>query len=225
MSSFRCPFCHVTVPSVLSTEKERYLSFRASSDRNTFDEEESVLKLTIRRCPECNFEMALVVGISGMFAAVDNMIFPKSSAKQFPEYVPEAIRNDYEEAYAILNLSPKAAATLARRCLQGIIRDFFGVSCKTLNQEIDSIKTLVSPSLWNAMNSLRSIGNIGAHMEKDVNIIVDIEPNESEKLLSLIERIIESTYVQRQQDEALFAEINYIATEKNNAKSGVRSSI
>lgn len=51
-------------------------------------------------------------------------LLPTSYAKTFPDYIPEPLRNDYEEAMAILELSPKASATLSRRCLQGIIRDF-----------------------------------------------------------------------------------------------------
>lgn len=52
------------------------------------------------------------------------LLRPSSLALVFPEYVPAAIRQDYEEACKIRNLSPKASATLSRRCLQGIIRDF-----------------------------------------------------------------------------------------------------
>jgi hypothetical protein len=51
-------------------------------------------------------------------------LVPDSKAKVFPDYVPEAIRADYTEACRIVALSPKAAATLARRALQGMIRDF-----------------------------------------------------------------------------------------------------
>ena len=47
---------------------------------------------------------------------------PQSSAKLFPSYIPQPLLDDYEEACAIRDLSPKASATLARRCLQGLIR-------------------------------------------------------------------------------------------------------
>ena len=60
---------------------------------------------------------------------------PQSTAKLFPDYIPQAIRDDYEEACLICKLSPKASATLSRRCLQGIIRDFWKV-----NQEKRSIQ-------------------------------------------------------------------------------------
>ena len=54
-------------------------------------------------------------------------ILPSSRAKPQPEFIPQALREDYEEACKIRNLSPKASATLARRCLQGMIRDFADV--------------------------------------------------------------------------------------------------
>jgi hypothetical protein len=50
-------------------------------------------------------------------------LIPSSSAKTFPNYVPKVILDDYNEACLIRDLSPKASATLSRRCLQGMIRD------------------------------------------------------------------------------------------------------
>lgn len=51
-------------------------------------------------------------------------LIPPSFAKVFPDYVPKPVRDDYTEACVIRDLSPKASATLSRRCLQGMIRDF-----------------------------------------------------------------------------------------------------
>jgi hypothetical protein len=51
-------------------------------------------------------------------------LLPESRAKEFPDYVPAAILDDYRQACRIASFSPKASATLARRCLQGMIRDF-----------------------------------------------------------------------------------------------------
>ena len=53
-------------------------------------------------------------------------LIPESDAKVFPDYIPQQIREDYVEASKIKELSPKASATLSRRCLQGMIRDFWG---------------------------------------------------------------------------------------------------
>src|ERR1700751_4572137 len=63
-------------------------------------------------------------------------LVPPSSAKVFPDYVPQPIRDDYVEACKIRDLSPKASATLSRRCLQGMIRDFWKISKARLVEEI-----------------------------------------------------------------------------------------
>lgn len=97
---------------------------------------------------------------------------PQSKAKQFPAYVPEPIRHDYEEACLIKDLSPKASATLSRRCLQGTIRDFWGITRDRLIDEINELKGRVDQATWEAIDAVRSIGNIGAHMEKDIDLIV-----------------------------------------------------
>ena len=111
---------------------------------------------------------------------------PQSESKQFPEYIPAAIISDYEEACLIRDLSPKASATLSRRCLQGMIRDFFTVKKRTLYDEINAIKEQIDSLTWDAIDAVRSIGNIGAHMEKDINIIIDVEKNEAGLLIGVI---------------------------------------
>ena len=100
---------------------------------------------------------------------------------------PEAIRTDYLEACSILDKSPRAAATLARRCLQGMIRDFWGVHDRSLAKEMERIQDKIPADLHEALKNLRELGNIGAHMETDVNLIVDIDPGEAQKLIKLLE--------------------------------------
>ena len=134
--------------------------------------------------------------------------------KHYPEYIPEQIRRDYEEANLILERSPKAAATLLRRCLQGMIHDFWGIKEKNLNAEVTQLKDKVTPIQWQAIDGLRKIGNIGAHMEKDVDLIIDIEPDEAQKLLKLIEMLLEKWYITRHDEEVLLNEIIGIAESK-----------
>ena len=68
-------------------------------------------------------------------------LLPASSAKPQPDFIPEPIRQDYYEACKIKNDSPKASATLARRCLQGMIRDFCSITKGTLFEEIKELET------------------------------------------------------------------------------------
>ena len=118
-----------------------------------------------------------------------------------------AIRSDYEEASAILHLSPKASATLSSRCLQGMIRDFFQISKSNLFEEINAIKDKIPADQWAVLDGVRRIGNIGAHMEKDINLIVDIEPDEAQKLIKLIELLLQQWYIERHNQQELFADI------------------
>jgi hypothetical protein len=143
---------------------------------------------------------------------------PWGLAKVFPDYVPEPIRNDYEEACKIQGLSPKASATLSRRCLQGMIRDRWTISKKRLVDEIKELKGVVDPEVWDAIDAIRTVGNIGAHMGADINVIVDVDPNEAQSLVGLIEMLIDDWYVKRHQRQKQLAAVKSLAIEKTSQK-------
>lgn len=139
---------------------------------------------------------------------------PQSSAKPFPGYIPQPILNDYQEACLIKDLSPKASATLSRRCLQGIIRDFWGISKSCLVDEINELKGTIDSATWDAIDAVRSIGNIGAHMEKDINLVIDVEPEEASVLIGLIEILLKDWYMARHDRQQHLAGIVNIAQAK-----------
>jgi len=143
---------------------------------------------------------------------------PQSKAKQMPSYIPVAIVEDYNESCLIKDLSPKASAALSRRCLQGMIRNFWGVKEKNLYQEIDAIKDKVDADVWEAIDSVRKLGNIGAHMEKDINLIIEIDPAEADLLIQLIEDLISEWYVNRHNRQEKLNKIINIAKDKENKK-------
>ena len=143
-------------------------------------------------------------------------LYPQHVHKEFPNYVPSQIRSDYVEAVTIMQDSPKAAATLLRRCLQGMIRDFWGIRKNTLKEEIDGLQNKITPSQWKAIDGLRKLGNIGAHMEKDINLIIDIDEGEAEKLAALIELLIDKWYITRHDEEELCNSIVDTANQKKN---------
>jgi Domain of unknown function (DUF4145) len=145
-------------------------------------------------------------------------LIPASKAKALPDYIPAPIRDDYNEACLVLALSPKAAATLARRCLQGMIRDFWGVSLATLKAEIDAIQGKVDSLTWDAIESVRKVGNIVAHMEKDINVIVEVEPNEAVLLVGLVETLIKDWYVARESKKRHLESLVALAAQKDAAK-------
>ena len=144
---------------------------------------------------------------------------PESSAKPQPDYIPPQIVEDYYEACRIRDLSPKASATLSRRCLQGMIRHFWDVKDKkNLYEEIEAIKEKVDTATWEAIDTVRGVGNIGAHMEKDVDLIVSVEPGEAQLLLELIETLFDEWYVAKHDREQRMGEIKRLGEEKRAAK-------
>jgi Domain of unknown function (DUF4145) len=145
-------------------------------------------------------------------------LIPPSNAKVFPEYVPEPIRNDYVEACLIKDLSPKASATLSRRCLQGMIRNFWVISKNRLVDEIDAIKDKTDPLTWDAIDAVRKIGNIGAHMEKDINVILDVDPDEAQLLIGLIELLVKDWYIAKHDREERLRNIVAVSEAKTAAK-------
>jgi hypothetical protein len=146
---------------------------------------------------------------------------PRTNHMIVPDYVPKAIKSDYEEACAVLSDSPKASAALCRRCLQGMIRDFWGVVKSRLIDEIMELKSKVDTETWESIDSVRTIGNIGAHMEKDVNLIIDVESDEAELLIQLIEMLIRDWYIQREQRKIAALKIKKVAAEKEAKKKAV----
>jgi hypothetical protein len=179
--------------------------------------------------PKCNkfaFELAMFKYelVGGGWKVSDFIqswkLIPPSAAKVFPVYVPQPIREDYLEACQIRDLSPKASATLSRRCLQGMLRDFWGVTKARLIDEIEAIKDKTDALTWEAIDAVRKIGNIGAHMEKDINLIVDVDPDEAQALIGLIELLIKDWYITRHDRQERLKAIVGIKDAKQAIKSG-----
>jgi Domain of unknown function (DUF4145) len=150
-------------------------------------------------------------------------LLPASSAKPPPDYIPEALRRDCEEACAIRDLSPKASATITRRCIQRIIRDFCHITEKRLIDEIKELRRLVDAGqapagaqadTVDAIDHVRQIGNIGAHMQADVNVIIDVDPDEAQVLIELAEMLFEEWCVAREIRAQRIARLAAIAGEK-----------
>jgi len=141
-------------------------------------------------------------------------LVPPSAAKSFPDYIPKAIRDDYEEACLIRDLSPKASATLSRRCLQGVLRDFWKVNPGRLVNEIEQIREKTDEATWGAISAVRKLGNIGAHMENDISVIVDVDEGEAGLLIELVETLLNEWYVAREDRSKRMAAITAAAESK-----------
>jgi hypothetical protein len=94
---------------------------------------------------------------------------------------------DYQEACLAIEQSPKAAAALCRRCLSEMLRDFWQVQPGSLSDEFRQVKGAVDPLTWEAIESVRKSGMIGARMESEGAEIQDTEPGEAKMLIGLTE--------------------------------------
>lgn len=216
-NDFKCPYCNHSAELIDSTYRKIKPSFEVPFG-STVPPKESEITLGIFKCPHCS-EYTISAQGTGPKVKTDVVhIKPISLAKQFPDYIPKAIRQDYEEAYAIVNLSPKASATLSRRCLQGMVRDFWKVKPSTLFKEIDQLEHVIPATQWRVLNGIRRLGNIGAHMKNDINVIVDIDSGEAEKLLKVIEKLLQDWYIERYETELLYSDIIAISDEKDKTK-------
>ena len=215
MASAHCPYCGIEYLVVDPLKDYNEIKFNLSRRES--------IHISQHLCPKCNKIAFSVVGFG--FNDIVHFSYPPASAMFLPDYIPSALRQDYIEAVSIVELSPKASATLARRCLQGMIHDFWGIQEKNLNAEITALKTLISPQQWDAIDAVRKLGNIGAHMETDVELIVDVDPGEAEKLLKVIELLFKNWYITEHDNQQLYAEIAQIAAKKESErKSGTVSS-
>lgn len=147
-------------------------------------------------------------------------LLPESEAKVLPDYIPQQIQQDYYEACRIRDLSSKASATLSRRCLQGMIRDFWSIKKARLKDEIDDLEEKVDSDVWASIDAVRSVGNIGAHMEKDINVMIDVEPGEAQLLIGLIEQLVEDWYVSRESRRKRTEALKNLAADKETQKNG-----
>jgi hypothetical protein len=104
-----------------------------------------------------------------------------------------------------------------------MIRDFCGISKERLVDEINELRDQVrsgkappgvQPDTLVAIDQVREMGNIGAHMEADINVITDVDPEEAQILIDLVELLFEDWYVARNDRTKRLAKIRSIAEEK-----------
>ena len=222
--SWTCPFCDR--PTTIRAQDTYSTEGTLVHPLNQGRPNKYALSAVFCPNPECK-KIQLVLKLHGYSATALGAgwrlirqwdLLPESKAKSFPDYIPAAILADYSEACLIASLSPKASATLARRCLQGMIRDFWGISKRRLKDEVDALEDKVEPQTWDAIDSVRKIGNIGAHMEADINVIVDVDPDEADLLIGLIETLIADWYIARHNRQQRMAKIKALSEEKQKAR-------
>ncbi len=155
---------------------------------------------------------------------------PFETPRAIPDAVPPDIKEDYEEATAVLPLSIKASAALSRRCLQLILRE---VSSKHMKDEfefsnanlVDEIKQVVEhgdiPSnTANMLDTVRKVGAFGAHAIKSEHTgeITDVVLDEAKFNLQVIDKLLIWYFVEQPETQRIIDEVNRKDNEAEKSK-------
>ncbi|HME84618.1 MAG TPA: hypothetical protein VKG91_08740 [Roseiarcus sp.] len=109
----------------------------------------------------------------------------------------------------------------------GDYQRFCKISRGTLDAEIKVLESAlnegkapqgVTHESVEAIDHVRKIGNIGAHMEKDIDLIIDIDEGEAKELIGLVELLFEEWYIARNARAERLAKIKQIREEKEEQK-------
>ena len=140
----------------------------------------AVNNIWFSRCFNCE-EVALWV--------YNRMIHPQSGeAPPANPDMPEDIRRDYDEASAILDLSPRGAAALIRLAIQKICKEL-GKPGRNINDDIGAlVKDGLDRRVQQALDAVRVIGNSAVHPGQ-----IDIRDDRAiaEALFRLLNLIVE----------------------------------
>jgi hypothetical protein len=122
------------------------------------------------------------------------MIYPDASIASLPNAdMPEAIKDDYEEARSIISKSARGAAALFRLCIQKLCV-YLGQPGKNLNTDIAAlVKGGLNPKIQRSLDIVRVIGNESVHPG---TIDLRDDPNVAVQLANLVNLIVDATITQ-----------------------------
>jgi hypothetical protein len=82
-----------------------------------------------------------------------------------------------------------------------------------LGDEFRQIKSSADPLTWEAIESIRKTGLIGARMDVEGAEIIETEPGEAKMLINLIETLLEDWYIGREERKRRLEGIKQITSE------------
>lgn len=164
--SFHCPHCGVlseqTWSSKIQCHYKGLLPSGGSGNTSYW-----LQKSMTAKCGHCK-EISLWVN--------EKMVYPLTGNVEManPD-LPEDIKNDYNEAKDIVNISPRGAAALLRLAIQKLCIHL-GEKGKNINDDIASlVKKGLPKTMQQALDSVRVVGNNAVHPGKiDLNDKVEI---------------------------------------------------
>lgn len=149
------------------------------------------------RCAACS-GLIVVAHVKRKEGAETQPLWPADvRPDRSPRDLPEVIARAYHEARHVLAHSPQAAAVLARRCVQHVIREKLGLKESALFAEIQKALTsdTLSRNTRESLDHVRRIGNLGAHPEFDPGrTLVEVTASEASYTLDVLELLFDDLY-------------------------------
>lgn len=134
-------------------------------------------------------------------------VWPVGGSRPVPTEVAaddEDVATDMHEAAAVLPVSPKASAALARRALQHILVRKAGVDPKaSLAAQIDQVLDNLPADIRSNIDLIRNFGNVAAHPIESEGTILDVEPGEAAFTLDVLWDVADLYYVRRARSAAI----------------------
>jgi uncharacterized protein DUF4145 len=120
--------------------------------------------------------------------------------------VPARLRDDFIEAAALLDLSPRMSAVLARSILADLLEEYAGHKQFSLADRIDSFNrnTDHPRALRENLHHFREVADLGAHTKRsDQGNYIKVDRDEAEWTLGLVQRLFDSLIVTPAADEKM----------------------
>lgn len=132
----------------------------------------------------------------------ENIVFPRPLLPEFPNPdMPDDVKNDYEEARSIFDLSPRGSSALLRLALQRLCVHL-GEPGKNINKDIKSLVEKGLPDrVQEALDSVRVIGNEAVHPG-----VMDLNDDRdtAKSLFKLINFVVSSMITEKRYVDEIF---------------------
>jgi hypothetical protein len=208
----QCPHCTYFI----NEDWQHLLVYKLNTPESRFaDVDGRVFEFLLMSCPNAECGRLIVKGAHSNWALSNDiphevsreewMVVPRRGTRPINPSGPPEYANDYQEAAAILNDSPKMSAALSRRILAELLKDFGGYDQYKLSSRIEAFtKDTSNPKgIRDNLDYLREIGDFGAHAQKDdvTGSIIEVEQAEAEWCLEIIDGLFDYYIVGPKRDE------------------------
>lgn len=152
--SFHCPNCGVLAEQTWATSVSGHYT-QTQPNGQQIGTQYRLTNYQTAKCTHCqNFSVWLT----------DKMVYPLSGTVEMANSdLPDDIKNDYNEAKDIVNISPRGAAALLRLAVQKLCIHL-GEKGTNINDDIKSlVKKGLPQTMQQALDSVRVVGNNAVH--------------------------------------------------------------